>query len=183
MIVRIVILAITLFYTTHLKTKVVSGRIYASVDQAFFSFENVNVIISSNKKVIDTVLTNGNGEFIVSIPDSIISDIDMHYFGVGFEENYLGHIKNIISDTTTFEVDLSKKYRKNIFGKAICLKCGKSDMVYKVVYGDAPIYTLQIDQNGDTLQSAIRNGVYQAGTCVSSAQSARWYCDRDKITY
>ena len=56
-------------------------------------------------------------------------------------------------------------------------------MTYKINSGDAPVYSLQLSENGDTMANAIYKGKYQAGTCVSSAQSAQWYCNRNKIEF
>jgi len=164
-------------------SRIVSGRIFASTNQEYYSTANVNVIISVGKKMIDTVRTNEEGKFFVSIPSEIGSEIDIYYYGVGFQQLYLGYIKNLSSDTTFFEVDVANKYKRNLFSKAFCPKCGKADKVFRVRYRDAPVYSIRVNRNGDTVHSAIRNGVYQAGTCVSSAQSAQWYCERDRITF
>ena len=56
-------------------------------------------------------------------------------------------------------------------------------MTYKIIYGDAPIYSLQVNKNGDTMSSLIYKGKYQAGTCVSTPASAKWYCDRNKLEF
>ncbi len=56
-------------------------------------------------------------------------------------------------------------------------------MTYKIRYGDAPIYTRHINNNGDTIYSPIHNGIYEAGTDVTSSQDPKWFCDRDKIEF
>ena len=70
-----------------------------------------------------------------------------------------------------------------IFGTAFCPRCNKTNQVYKIRYGDAPVYTLRVTENGDTTYSPIHNGIYEGGGCISTVQSPQWYCDRDKITF
>ena len=181
--VRLTILVLTLLAFTSKSNKVIIGKIYSSENPQFYSVENIFVILYSDNKLIDTVKTNGKGEFVASIPNGKQKNIDIFYSDIGFGTIYLQRIKQLSSDTTQIQIDLAKKYRKNIFGTSYCPKCKRTDMVYKIRYGDAPVYTLQVNDNGDTIYSAIHNGVYEAGTCVSSRQSSQWYCIRDKIEF
>jgi len=176
----------TLFLTLAFSNKSdikITGKLYSSNNPQFYSIENILVILRSDNKAFDTVRTNGKGEFSATIPSDKQKKIDILYSGIGFGTVYLRYIKQLSGDTTNLQIDLSNNYKKNIFGKAFCPKCSKTNQVYKIHYGDAPIYSLKINENGDTIFSPIHNGVYQAGTCVSSAQSAEWYCDRDKIEF
>ena len=180
---RLTILALTILAFTTKGDKVVTGKIYSSENPQFYSVENILVILRCDNKAFDSVWTNSKGEFSAIIPSAKQKKIDILYSGLGFGRIYLKHLKELSADTTNLEIDIINTYKKNIFGKAICPKCNKSNRVYKIRYGDAPIYTFKINSHGDTTYSPIRNGVYQAGTCVSSAQSASWYCDRDKIGF
>jgi hypothetical protein len=182
MIVRLTILALTLLAFTSESKKVISGRIYSSENPQYYSIENISVILRSNNIAFDTVRTNEKGEFSATIPKGKDANIDVLYSGIGFGTVYLQHIKQLIADTTTLQIDLAAKYKKNLFKTAVCPKCRKADRVYKIRYGDAPVYTVRTN-DGDTAYSPIHNGVYEAGTCVSVAQSAEWYCDRDKIQF
>ena len=141
------------------------------------------IIIKIDNVYFDTVTTNTQGEFLFSLPSDKTKNIDLLYSGLGFGTVYLKNINNLTSDTTRFGINIPTQYKKNIFGKAYCPKCGKADMTYKISYGDAPIYSLKINEKGDTVSSAIYKGKYQAGTCISSAQSADWFCDRNKIEF
>jgi hypothetical protein len=161
----------------------ITGKLYSSDKPKFYSVENILVILRSDNKIFDTVRTNGKGEFSATIPVDNQKKIDILYSGIGFGPVYLRYIKQLSADTINLQIDLANIYKKNIFGKAFCPKCSKTNKVYKIRYGDAPIYSLKINDNGDTTLSQIHNGIYQAGTCVSTAQSAAWYCDRDKIEF
>jgi hypothetical protein len=183
MTVRLTILALTFFAFTSKSDKVITGKIYSSDNPQFYSVENIFVILRSDNKPFDTVRTNNNGVFSAVIPISKQRNIDILYSDIGLGTVYLKFIKQLSADTTKLEFDLANKYKKNIFGKAICPKCDKTNKVYKISYGMAPVYAMTINDNGDTTYSPIHNGVYEAGTCVSSRQSAQWYCDRDKIEF
>jgi hypothetical protein len=175
-------LILTLAFSNKSDRKI-TGKLYSSDNPQFYSVEHIFVILRSDNKAFDTVRTNEKGEFSVTIPSNKQKKIDILYSGIGFGTVYLRHIKQLSADTTNLQIDLANNYKKNIFGTAICPKCNKTNQVYKIRYGDAPVYTLKINDNGDTTYSSIHNGVYQASTCVSSRQSAQWYCDRDKIEY
>ena len=183
MTVRLTILTLTLFAFTSKSDKVIIGKIYSSDHPQFYSVENIFVILRSDNKPFDTVRTNDKGEFSANIPSDKRNKIDILYSGIGFGTIYLRHIKQLSADTTNLQIDIANDYKRNIFGTAVCPKCNKTNQVYKIHYGDAPVYTFRVNDNGDTSYSPIHNGVYEAGTCVSSAQSARWYCDRDKIEF
>ena len=173
----------TILAFTTKSNKIINGKIYSSENQKQYNIENVFIIIRCDNKSIDTVRTNEKGEFYAIVPVGKQNKIDILYSGIGFGTVYLKHIKQLLSDTTYIQIDIANTFKKNIFGIAICPKCNKTNQVYKIQYGDAPIYTSQINDNGDTTFSPIRNGVYQAGSCVSTLQSAEWYCDRDKIEF
>ena len=183
MTVRLFILLLTFLSLDQDKDAIVSGRLIINKNPNFYNIDHVSIIIKTGNKPFDTVMTNTNGEFFFSLPKDNSKDIDILYSGIGFGTIYLRHINNLIVDTTNLEIVIPIQYKKNIFGKVHCPKCGKADMTYKISYGDAPIYSLQLNENGDTISSAIYKGKYQAGTCVSSAQSAQWYCDRNKIEF
>ena len=183
MTVRITILALTFLAFTTKSDRIIAGKIYSSNNPQFYSVENIFVILRCDNKPFDTVRTNDKGEFSAFIPSDKQKKIDILYSGIGFGTVYLKHIKQLSVDTTNLEFDLANKYKKSVFGTAVCPKCNKTNQVYKIRYGDAPVYTFGVNDNGDTTYSPIHNGVYEAGTCVSTAQSAQWYCDRDKIEY
>jgi hypothetical protein len=176
----------TLFLTlafSNKSDKKIIGKLYSSDNPLFYSVENIFVILRSDNKAFDTVRTNDKGEFSAIIPSDKQKNIDILYSGIGFGTVYLRHIKQLSADTTNLQIDLANNYKKNFFGTAICPKCSRTNQVYKIRYGDTPVYTMQVNENGDTAYSPIHNGVYEAGTCVSSAQSARWYCNRDRIEF
>jgi hypothetical protein len=180
---RLTISALILLAFTSKSGKVLSGRIYSTDNPQHYSVENIFVILRSNNIAFDTVRTNDNGQFSATIPESKQNNIDVLYSGIGFGTVYLQHIRRLDDDTTNLQIDLAARYKKNIFGIVICPKCRRPDQVYKIHYGDAPVYTVRTDDNGNKTYSPFHNGVYQAGTCVSTAQSARWYCDRDQIEF
>jgi phage FluMu protein Com len=183
MTMRLTILTLFLLSFSAKGDKVIKGKIYSSEHPQFYSIENIYVILRYDNVPFDTVLTNNNGEFLATIPIDKQTKIDILYSGIGFGTIYLKYIKQLSLDTTHLQIDLSKNYKKNIFGTAVCPKCKQTNQVYKIRYGDAPVYTFRVNKNGDTLNSAIHNGVFEAGTDVSSAQNPQWYCDRDKIKF
>ena len=183
MTVRLFIVLLTILGLHQDKDALVSGKLIVSKNPEQYQVDHVSIIIKTDNRPLDTVITNSKGEFFISLAKGNLKDIDILYSGIGFGTVYLKHINNIILDTTNLDIPIPIQYKKNIFGKAHCPKCGKADMTYKISYGEAPIYSLQLSESGDTMSSAIYRGKYQAGTCISSAQSARWYCDRNKIEF
>ena len=159
------------------------GKLLVNKNSDFYRVDHVSIIVKADSQYFDTVMTNVEGEFLFHLPFEKTKNIDLLYSGVGFGTIYLRHISNLTADTIKLEINIPTQYKRNIFGKAYCPKCGKADMTYKIRYSDAPIYSLNINGNGDTISSAIYKGKYQAGTCISSAQSAVWYCDRNKIEF
>jgi len=183
MTMRLTILSLTFLAFTTKSERIIIGKIYSTNNAKIYSVENIFVILRCNNKPFDTVRTNAKGEFSAAIPNDKEKNIDILYSGIGFGTVYLKHIKQLATDTTDLHIDLANSYKKNVFGTAICPKCNKTNQVYKIRYGDAPIYVIRVNDNGDTTYSPIHNGIYEAGTCVSTAQSAQWYCDRDKIEF
>ena len=173
----------TIFAFTTKSDRIIKGKIYSSDNPQFYTVENIFVILRCDNKPFDTVRTNDKGEFLAVIPIGKEKAIDILYSGIGFGTIYLRRINQLYSDTTDLQIDLNNNYKKNTFGKAICPRCNKTNQVYKIRYGDSPAYTMQVMENGDTTYSPIHNGIYEAGTCISSRQSALWYCDRDKIEF
>jgi hypothetical protein len=182
MTIRLLILFLTVFGINHNNHKVVTGNLNVGQNTEF-NISYVSIIIKIDNIPFDTVETNSQGRFSISIPNKKSKNIDILYSGIGFATVYLRYIKDLTPDTTNLVIAIPTIYKKNVLGKAYCPKCSKADMTYKIIYGDAPIYTLQVNNKGDTISSSIYKGDYQAGTCVSSAQSSRWYCDRDKIEF
>ena len=183
MTIRLTILALTLLAFMTKDERIIMGKIYSSNNPQFYSVKNVFVILRCDNKPFDTVLTNSTGDFSIIIPNDKQKNIDILYSGIGFGTVYLKRIEQLSADKTNLQIDLADNYKKNIFGKAICPKCNKTNQVFKIRYGDAPVYAFRVSKNGDPVFSPIHNGVYEAGTCVSSAQSGQWYCDRDKIEF
>jgi hypothetical protein len=179
----LIIFSLAAFAFTAKTDKIITGIICSSNNSQFYQINNIFVILRCDNKPFDTVRTNDKGEFSAAIPVGKQKEIDILYSGVGFGTVYLRHIKQLELDTTTLRIDLNDKYKKNIFGIAICPKCNKTNEVYKVRYGDSPVYIMQITKTGDTTYNPIHNGIYEAGTCASSRQSPQWYCDRDKIEF
>jgi hypothetical protein len=184
MTVRLFIILLTLLSLNQDKETVVFGKLVANKNPDFYNIDHVSMIIKTDNEYFDTVITNTQGEFSFSLPIGKTKNIDILYSGLSFRTIYLRHINSLTADSTKLTINIPIQYKKNIFGKAYCPKCGKADKTYKISYSDAPIYySLNINGNGDTISSAIYKGKYQAGTCVSSAQSAQWYCDRNKIEF
>lgn len=164
-------------------SKIITGNIYSSIDPQLYNLANIDIILRCNNKVFDTVQTNDKGHFSIKIPHDKQRKIDILYSGIGFGPVYLRYLNLLSTDTTNLQIDVGKNYRKNIYGTAICPKCNKTNRVYKVSYGEAPVYVIRISEKGDTTYSPLYKGTYQAGTGVSTVQSAEWYCDRDKIEF
>ena len=183
MTIRLIILLLTFISYKTINDKIIMGKLVVTDNPKYYSIEHIFIIIKSGNKVIDTAITSDKGEFQFSIANDKSKDLDIFYSGVGLRTVYLRHIKSLEDDTTQLNINIPTEYKRNIFGKAYCPKCGKAGMTYKINYGDAPIYTMKINDKGDTTYSPFYKGRYQAGNCVSNIQSPRWYCDRDKIEF
>jgi hypothetical protein len=182
MIVPLLIVLLPFLHYTN-DNKLLEGKLIAAHKNTDYNIAYVFIIIKSNNSC-DTVLTDENGRFSFKFRNEKIKNIDISYMGVGFGTIYLKHLDNNTEDVgTNLEIQIPTVYKKNILGKAYCPKCMRTDKVYEIRYGDAPMVAIRIDKKGDTTYSKIHDGIYDAGTCISSDQSAQWFCDRDKIEF
>jgi hypothetical protein len=177
------ILFLLAYKSNNYKNKVINGELIPIENKELFNINNVDIIVKSNDKLCQTIRTDSQGHFQIFLPNDKSKKIDILYSGIGFGTVYLVHIDNILKDTIHLNIQIPVKYKINELGKVACPKCNKTDLTFKIIYGDNPIYTLQINKIGDTIYSAIHDSKYSAGTCVSTKQSAQWYCDRDKIMF
>jgi hypothetical protein len=109
----------------------------------------------------------------------IKEEYDIFLSMIGVDENYLTTIKKESCQQTDFV--FPKKYDVK-FGFARCPKCQKRDKVYKLVYGNEQLVTVNIHKK-DTTYSPMVGREYYMGTCVTSDFNPEWHCERDKIKF
>ena len=137
--------------------------------------------VKKNGRVVEKLLTDKNGLGAIK-KDTIkkYKEIDIFLTSIGVEELYLQTINNSTIDR--WEINIPRYYKMKL-GKAVCPKCNKTDKVYKAIYGDGQILTLEINHKGDTIYSNISGRNYYMGTCVSNDLNPLWHCERDKIEF
>ena len=120
------------------------------------------------------------GNFDLSFTPEKEESFDFFCSGVGVDTMLIASVTRFESDTPEMTFFIPAKNKKNASGKVICPKCKRADNVYKIVYGDNPIYVRNISSSGDTTYSPLYKGTYQEDC---SETPARYYCDRDKIKF
>ncbi|HLY71929.1 MAG TPA: hypothetical protein VKR53_19480, partial [Puia sp.] len=131
-------------------------------------------------KLLAKTEANAKGDFHITFTPTTEKSFDFFCTGIGIDTILVASLKTFDSDVMEMTFNLPIKYKKNTLGKVICPKCNRSDKVYKIEYGDAPVTTMHINKSGDTSYSPIYKGIYQA-SCV--VEMAKYYCYRDKIKF
>jgi hypothetical protein len=101
------------------------------------------------------------GNFDLSFTPEKEKSFDFFCSCVGVDTMLIASVTRFESDTPEMTFFIPAKNKKNASGKVICQKCKRTDNIYKIVYGDNPIYVRNISSSGDTTYSQLYKGTYQ----------------------
>jgi hypothetical protein len=140
----------------------------------------INVFVKGDDKILASTQSDDKGDFILSFDRNNVTTFDFYCSGAGVDNMLIASVPKIESEMPEMTFYIPGRYNKNVLGRVICPKCKKADKVYKISYGDAPVFTRRITKSGDTTYSSIYKGTYQA-FCMQGP--ANYYCDRDKVKF
>jgi hypothetical protein len=159
----------------------ITGHIYKNPKAESPYFQGISIFVKADNKVVANAITSDKGDFSLVFTPINQKSFDFYCSGVGIDTILLLSTNHFESDHLEMTFHIPSNIKKNLFGKAYCPKCKKTDKVFEIEYGDAPVYVRKISKHGDTTYSPIYKGKYQAGTCIGGL--ATYYCDRDKIKF
>ena len=140
----------------------------------------LKIFVKADGKIIAESYTNKNGDFNLTFTPEKEKSFDFFCSGIAIGTILLKSVNNFESDNIEMNLDFTANYLKNKKGEIICLKCKKSDKVYKIVYSAMPIISRKKNSKGDTIYSKIYKKTYQEGCLV---EPTKYYCGRDDVKF
>ena len=140
----------------------------------------LKIFVNADGKILAESYTDQNGNFELTFTPENEKSFDFYCSGIGIGTILLKSVENFESENVEMDLDYTAKYKKNVFGKVICLKCKKTDKVYKILYADPPIVTRKINKLGDTIYSKIYKNKYREDCIV---EPAKYFCERDDVKF
>ena len=141
----------------------------------------LSVFVRGGVEILAKTNTDKNGNFKLTFTPTNEKSFEFFCYSPGTDSILLASIKSFESDTPEMTFYIPAQIKRTALGNIKCLKCNKTDMVYPINYGDAPIYTSRTTESGEKSLSPIYKGKYQAGTSI--VRTAKYYCDRDKVKF
>ena len=158
----------------------IKGHVKKNPKDNSANVEHLIVFVKGDNKVLAKTTTDNKGNFDLTFTPNNEKSFDFYCNGIGIDTMLIGSVTRFESDTPEMTFYIPAKHKTTALGKVICPKCQRTDKVYKIAYGDAPVATRHISKSGDTTYSPIYKGTYQAGCIV---EPAKYYCERDKIKF
>lgn len=142
--------------------------------------DRVMVFVKADNKILAKVLTDEKGDFEITFTPQKEKLFNFYCTGLGIDTLLIASVTTFESDTPEMTFYIPGQLKRNALGKVLCPICKRTDKVYKIQYGDAPVITRRISKTGDTTYSPIYKGTYQESCIVGSA---KFYCERDKAKF
>jgi len=158
----------------------ITGHIKKNPKNTSVHIEHLFVFVKGDNKVLAKTFTDEKGNFKMTFTPEKEKSFDFYCNSIGIDTLLLGSVTTFESDTPEMTFYIPGQPRRNSLGKVICLKCKRTDKVYKIEYSDAPVVTRHISKSGDTTYSPIYKGTYQESCIVGPA---KYFCDRDKVKF
>lgn len=159
---------------------IIKGHLKNNPKDSSAFFDMVMVFVKGDNKILAKVLADNKGDFEMTFTPEKEKSFDFYCTGLGIDTLLIASVTTFESDTPEMTFYVPGQLKRNGIGKVLCPICKKTDKVYKIKYGDAPIITRHISNSGDTTYSPIHNGAYQESCVVGLA---KYYCDRDKAKF
>ncbi|NCT74225.1 MAG: hypothetical protein GXC78_06840 [Chitinophagaceae bacterium] len=158
----------------------ITGHLKKNPKDTSAYIQNIVMFVKGDNKLLAKSKTDHKGDFTITFTPMNEKSFDFYCTGIGIDTLLLSSVITFESDTPEMIFYIPRKHKKNSFGKTICPKCKRTELVYKIEYGDAPVMTRHISKNGDTTYSPIYKGTYRESCIVGPA---KYYCDRDKVKF
>jgi hypothetical protein len=158
----------------------ITGHIRKNPKDSSAYVDRLFVFVKGDNKILAKTFTDDKGNFEMTFTPEKEKSFDFYCHSIGIDTLLLASVTTFESDTPEMKFYIPGLHKRNTFGKVICPKCKRTDKVYKIEYGDAPVTTQYISKSGDTTYSPIYKGTYQ-GSCIVGP--AKYYCDRDKVKF
>lgn len=176
-----ILVATLLLGFRHLTNPVtITGHLKKNPKDSSAFVDRVLVFVKGDNKILAKVLTDEKGDFELTFTPKKEKSFDFFCTGLGIDTLLIASVTTFESDTPEMTFYIPGQVKRNAFGKVLCPICKRTDMVYKIQYGDAPIMTRHISKTGDTTYSPIYKGTYQESCIVGLA---KFFCDRDKAKF
>jgi hypothetical protein len=140
----------------------------------------LKIFVKADGKILAESYTDKNGDFFLKFKPEKEKSFDFFCSGMGIGTILLKSVTDFESDNIEMNLDFTAKYKKNVLGKVICLKCKKADKVYKIQYS-SPIVIRKINKLGDTIYSKIYKNKYNEASCIP--EPSKFYCERDDVKF
>ncbi len=158
----------------------ITGHIRKNPKDTSAYIDKLLVFVKGDNKILAKTFTDDKGNFEMTFTPEKEKSFDFYCNGLGIDTLLLASVTTFESDTPEITFYIPGPHKRNTLGKVICPKCKRTDKVYKIEYGDAPVMTRHISKSGDTTYSPIYKGTYQESCIVGPA---KYYCDRDKVKF
>jgi len=176
----IVIAILLVSFAPFINPVYINGHVRKNPTDTSAYVEHLLVFVKGGDKVLAKTFTDSKGNFEMTFTPEKEKSFDFYCTGIGIDTLLLGSVKTFESDTPEMTFYIPGQPKRNALGKVICPKCNRTDKVYRIEYGDAPVVTRHISKSGDTSYSPIYKGIYQEGCIV---EPAKYYCNRDKVKF
>ncbi|CAM4020193.1 Hypothetical transmembrane protein [Flavobacterium branchiophilum] len=140
----------------------------------------LKIFIKADGQILAESYTDKNGDFNLTFTPENEKSFDFFCSGIGIGTILLKSVEKFESNNVEMNLNYTAKYKKNILGKVVCLKCKKTDKIYEILYSDSPIVTRKINKFGDTIYNKIYKNKYREGCIV---EPAKYYCERDDVKF
>lgn len=177
-----IILLFTWLFSASLHSPSVTATISGTITTSDSSVLFVSIVLKQDGKITASSPSAPDGKYSVDLTlEHNIKCVDVFLTGIGIDTLYIASYYPSFTEGYRLDIRLPLEHTKK-GGKVICPKCTRGKDVFPIVYGGDP-KTVEIIPGKDTIYSPVVHGKYYAGTCIRSAFSPGWYCDRDKIKF
>ena len=158
----------------------ITGHIKKDLKDSSTYVDHLMVFVKGRSKILAKAFTDNKGNFEMTFTPEKDKSFDFYCSGIGIDTLLLASITTFESDTPTLIFYIPGHPKRNAGGKVICLKCKRTDKVFKIEYSDSPVAARHINNNGDTSYNPIYKGRYLANRITGPA---KYFCDRDKLKF
>lgn len=141
----------------------------------------LHLFVKADNKIIAKTEIDTTKNYSINFSPIGQRSFDFFITGIGVDTMLLRSYKNFQSDIIIWNIELPIKYKK-VFGKVVCPKCNRTELVYPIIYTNPPLVK-QLIKNKDTVSSHIVNSKYYSNTDVHGPLSPSWYCYQDDVKF
>jgi hypothetical protein len=163
----------------------ITGKVYSDNLELNKELFGIELFAKYTDRIVAKTFVDKTGHYEITInvglSDGLKNTYDFYMTSLGADTCFIKSFRQFDGEEMTWDIKLPNAYVK-VGGRTVCPKCGTTEMVFPIIYGDRQLNQQKII-NGDTINTNIVQKKYYAGTCIHSRLSPNWYCDRDKIKF